>query len=575
VDAAAVSDRTTLGVFLRQAERHADRPLVHHYAEGAWKPVTWRGLEEMALRVAARLVEAGVAAGDRVLLMSENRVEWLACDLGIQAAGAVTVPVYPSSTPEVVKAIAANSSAVLAIASGERQAACIPVEGQLARLVRIDRDLPAWLSEEAPVEATRTVAERLRALSPEDLATIVYTSGTTGEPKGVVLAHRNLVDMARSCLRAFRIGPDDVSFSFLPLAHVFGRINDLFVGMAAGGSTYLHRGMDTLVEDIRQVRPTTVCSVPRLYEKMRDGVLAEVARQPAWKRRLFAWALATGRRGGWLRPLADRLVLRPLRTRLTGGRLRFFVSGGAPLSEEVERFFWAVGIPILQGWGMTETSSGATSNTEDAHRVGTVGRPLPGVRVRIAEDGEVLVAGPGTMLGYFQKPEATAEVLADGWLRTGDVGELDPDGFLRITDRKKDLIKTAGGKYVAPQPLEARLQEDALIERAVVIGDGRPYVTALIVPSWAALQAHGVQGDPDRLVSDERARELVGRAVKELNATLGSWETIKYFALLPEDFSEERGEVTPTLKVRRRAVQERYRELIDSMYQGRRQDAAS
>jgi len=270
-----------------------------------------------------------------------------------------------------------------------------------------------------------------------------------------------------------------------------------------------------------------------------------------------------------LHPIADRLVLGPLRKRLTGGRLRFFVSGGAPLSTEIESFFWALGVKILNGWGMTETASGATTNTERRHRFETVGPPLPGVEIKIAEDGEILIKGPGNMVGYYQNPEATAETLDDGWVRTGDIGQLD-DGFLRITDRKKELLKTAGGKFVAPAPMETRLMQDSAIERAVVIGDERPYVTALIVPDWKTLEVeHGVKGRPEDLCEDGRARAVVQRSIDELNRDMGSWESIQYFALLPEDFTEETGELTPTLKVKRRVVQERYRERIESMYQGK------
>jgi long-chain acyl-CoA synthetase len=314
-------------------------------------------------------------------------------------------------------------------------------------------------------------------------------------------------------------------------------------------------------------------SVPRVYEKVHQGLLARVRTEPRYRQMLFNWALKAGRRNArgqrsFAYPLADRLVLAPLRQRITGGSLRYFITGGAPISREVEEFFWALGIKILQGWGMTETSSAATANTEQHHEYETAGRALPGVEIQIAADGEVLVRGPGNMLGYFHNPEATAEVLVDGWVRTGDIGELDADGFLRITDRKKDLIKTSGGKFVAPQPLETQLQQDSLIERAVVIGDLRPYVVALLVPDWASVR-HELQidGEPRELVADERVRAAMQARVEALNQGLGSWETIKHFALLAHDFSEEEGELTPTLKVKRRVVQQRYAELIEELYE--------
>jgi len=316
-------------------------------------------------------------------------------------------------------------------------------------------------------------------------------------------------------------------------------------------------------------------SVPRVYEKMHQQVMAIVREQPPYRRAIFRWALAQGRRRtsgqpAPLYPLADRVVLSPIRRRLTGGRLRFFVSGGAPLSTEVESFFWAIGVKVLNGWGMTETASGATSNTERRHEFETVGPPLPGVDLKIAGDGEILVKSPGNMVGYYNNAEATAETLEDGWVRTGDIGEVDSAGFLRITDRKKELLKTAGGKFVAPTPMETRLMQDPAIERVVVIGDERPYVTALIVPDWKTLEVeHGIAGRPEDLSDDDRAKAVVQRGVDDLNRDLGSWETIKYFALLPHDFTEESGELTPTLKVKRRIVQERYRDQIETMYQGK------
>jgi long-chain acyl-CoA synthetase len=316
-------------------------------------------------------------------------------------------------------------------------------------------------------------------------------------------------------------------------------------------------------------------AVPRVYEKMHQRIMAVVRENPPRRQALFRWALDLGRRRArgerpLLYPLAERLVLGPVRKRLTGGRLRFFVSGGAPLSAEIEGFFWALGVKILNGWGMTETSSGATSNTEQRHRFETVGPPLPGVEVKVAEDGEFMVKSPGNMLGYYRNPDATAQTLRDGWVMTGDIGALDPDGFLRITDRKKELIKTSVGKYVAPQPVETHLQQAPEIERALVIGDERPYVVALIVPDWDVLRAElGITGEPRELVKDDRVREAIQRRVDEVNGALSDWETIKYFELLPEDFTEANDEITPTLKVKRRVVNQRYRDLIETMYQGK------
>jgi long-chain acyl-CoA synthetase len=570
VDPEKLAERTTVGLFFRQAARFGDRTLVRFHDGAAWRGASWNRAAELSLRVAARLVREGVRAGDRVAVMAENRVEWLYCDLAIQAVGAVTVPVYPSTPARTAQLIAEDAGAGLAFIDE-------PLRDRLRveRLVGLDADLPAWMAEPADAELLAEVGARAAAVAPDDLATIVYTSGTTGLPKGVMLPHRCIVDMARSCLEVFDIGPDDEALSFLPYSHVFERINGVFVGLAAGGSAWIARGVPKLVDDLQECRPTVMVSVPRVYEKMHQQVMAIAREQPAHRRAIFRWAVEQGRRRlrgqpAPLHPLADRLVLAPIRRRLTGGRLRFFVSGGAPLSAEVESFFWAIGVKILNGWGMTETSSGAASNTIQRHQFETVGPPLPGVEIRIADDGEILVRSPGNMTGYYNNPEATAETLVDGWVRTGDIGEVDGDGFLRITDRKKELLKTAGGKFVAPSPIETRLMQDPAIERAVVIGDERPYVTALVVPDWKTLEVdHGIAGRPEDLCQDERARDVVQRAVDGLNRDLGSWETIKYFVLLPRDFTEETGELTPTLKVKRRVVQERYREQIETMYQGK------
>ncbi len=570
VEPERLDERTTGGVLFRQAARFGDRTLLRHHDGTAWREVSWARFQDVVLRLAARLVGEGVAAGDRVVIMSENGLEWLYSDFAIQAAGAVTVPIYPSTPARMAQAIADDAGARLALVADE-------LAGRLSldRLVRFDADLPRWLEADPDPELLAEVRSRAEAVRPDDLATLVYTSGTTGVPKGVMLTHSAFVDMAHSALQVFDIGPGDESLSFLPYSHVFERINGVFVGLTAGASTCLSRGVPRLADDLRECRPTVMVAVPRVYEKMHQQVLALVREAPFYRRALFHWAVDIGRRrsrGGRapLHGLADRLVLSALRERLTGGRLRFFVSGGAPLSAHVEEFFWAMGVKILNGWGMTETASGATSNTEARHKFETVGPPLPGVQLRIDIDGEILVRSPGNMRGYYHDPESTALTMDDGWIRTGDIGEVDAEGFLRITDRKKELIKTAGGKFVAPSPIETRLMRDPLIERAVVLGDERPYVVALIAPDWRAVRSlRGIDGRPEDLVRDEGVRAAIRECVDQVNADLGSWETVKYFELLPSDLSEEAGELTPTLKVKRRAVQERYREQIETMYQGR------
>jgi long-chain acyl-CoA synthetase len=521
------------------------------------------------MAVASGLIEAGVKAGDSVILIGENSLAWLYCDFGIQAAGAVTVPIYPNSTPEIAHKIIENSSATYAIASDAKVAAKLTVK----KIALMGEEVADWVRR-GPTQ-TREISARLSRLQPDDLCTIVYTSGTTGDPKGVELAHRCVVEMSKAAARVHPIGDQDSSLSFLPYAHVFGRFNDIFVGLVFGGQAWISRGADHLAAELHEVRPTVMCSVPRMYEKMYAAVLARVREASPTRQRLFRWAIDVGKEhfhsispGPWLRlrhRLAERLVLAALRERLTGGRLRFFISGGAALSREVEEFFWAMGVPILNGWGMTELSSGVCSNTLHEHKFLTVGKPFPGVEIKIADDGEILVKGPGNMLGYHKNPEATAEVMKEGWVYTGDIGEIDGDGFLRITDRKKSLFKTAGGKYIAPLPLEHGLMRNPLVLRALAIGDGKPYVTALVVPDWEGAQKQGLDRDA--------VNASIQKTVDEVNSSLGRWETIKYFTLLDDDFTEERGELSLKMDVKRKVVAEHYRDQIEAMYAGKSKDS--
>jgi long-chain acyl-CoA synthetase len=501
--------------------------------------------------------------------MAENCVEWLLCDFAIQAVGAITVPIYPNVSEDAARTIAVDSAAVLAVA-GDAQ---IAKKLSPTRVITIDGDVREWIGTE-PRNAG-DIAERARRIDGEDLCTIVYTSGTTGVPKGVELRHRNLVDITHAAAAVHPISDRDRSISWLPYSHVYGRINDIFLAVVVGLSAWISRGPEHLGEELREIQPTIMNSVPRVYEKMYAAVDARVQKSSSMRRAIFRWAIRAGARqaasrhpGALMRArqrLADRLVLKQLRAVLTGGKLRFFVSGGAGLAREIEEFFWAIGIPILNGWGLTETSSGVCSNTLHAHKFLTVGKPFPGVELKIAGDGEILVKGPSVMRGYHNQPEATAEVLRDGWFHSGDIGEIDADGFLKITDRKKSLFKTAGGKYVSPLQIEHELLSDAIIARAVVIGEGRPYVTALIVPDWAAAKGQGL---------DEAAlRRRIQAIVDRVNARLGHWETVKRFTLLEHDFTEENGELSLKLDVKRKVVAEHFKDQIEAMYAGRSKDS--
>ncbi|HSS62752.1 MAG TPA: AMP-dependent synthetase/ligase [Candidatus Limnocylindrales bacterium] len=563
-----------MGVLFRQTAKYGDRALIHYRdASGPWKVHTWMDMQRDIVAVASGLIDAGAKPGDCVLLMSENRLEWLYCDFAIQAIGAITVPVYPNVSADAVKIIADDSAATLAIASGVELGTKLNLAGPLQKIVLIDREVAQWVGGQP--QHVAEIGKRLSQIKPDDLCTIVYTSGTTGTPKGVELAHRNLVDISRSALQVHPITDQDSSISWLPYAHVYGRINDIFIGILYAGQTWISRGPDHLAEELREIKPTVMNSAPRVYEKMYAAVMARVRKSSAARRAIFNWAIGVGTRfsrtkepGPLLkaqRALADRIVLASIRRLLTGGRLRFFVSGGAGLAREIEEFFWALGVPILNGWGMTETSSGVCSNTLLQHKFLTVGKPFPGVELKIADDGEILVKGPGNMLGYHNKPEATAEMFRDGWICTGDIGELDTEGFLKITDRKKSLFKTAGGKYIAPLQLEHDLLADPIITRAVVIGEGRPYVTALLVPDWDAAKSMGLDG----AALKARIQEIVDR----VNSRLGHWETIKYFTLLDHDFTEESGELSLKLDVKRKVVAHHYREQIEAMYAGKIKDS--
>jgi long-chain acyl-CoA synthetase len=568
---------STVAVFLNQSARLVEHTCLEFFVDNVRQGWTWAEAAKRARRVAAGLIQAGIRPEDRVVLLSPNRVEWLICDIAIQAAGAVTVPIYPSLVPTVVQQITANSGAVLAIVSGEALANKLSLNETLTSIVRMDGEVQEWMAQEIDGDTAVELEQRIRAITPESIVSILYTSGTTGDPKGVVLTQANFVKNARSELQVFEIGPKDVVLTFMPLSHIMSR-HIAFICVMAGARDALSRGVDHLMEDVAEVRPTVMPGMPRLFDKVYASVYDKVNAGSGIEQRLFHWADRVGRQhlregdsaGFGLRAeyaLAKRLVLDSVRRKITGGRLRFFISGGAPLNPEVEEFFWMLGVQILQGWGLTETTSGATSNTEQYHRYTSVGKALPGTELRIAADGEILVRGPGVMREYYRDLTSTAEVFEDGWFKAGDIGRMDDDGFLFITDRKKDLLKTSGGKYVAPLLLETRLQLDRYIQSAVLIGDERPFVTALIVPNWANLaKDKGLVASAAELVKDSRVLAIIKEHLDLLNKELASFETIKHFSLIAEDFTEARDELTPTLKPKRRIIRDHYRELIDEMY---------
>jgi len=431
--------------------------------------------------------------------------------------------------------------------------------------------------------AGRGFRDDARAIAPEDLATIIYTSGTTGEPKGVMLTHHNLASNMRAAAEALKISQDDVALSFLPLSHAFERMVS-YVYLFAGVTIIFAESFDTIARDMGRVRPTVLTGVPRVYEKLHARILDTANNAGGAKARMFRWALAAGLarakavlRGKTPGPLTsvaaaigDRLVFSTIREKL-GGRLRFVASGSAPLADNVMEFFHALGIPIIEGYGLTETAPILTFNPLSAMRVGTVGRAIPGVELRIADDGEILARGPNIMTGYFNKPEATATALEGGWFHTGDIGQIDGEGYLSITDRKKDLLVTSGGKKIAPQPIEAVLKRSPLVAEAVLLGDRRKYAASLIVPEFKALERRlkdlgRPPGAREELVAREDVIALYQEIIDALNRELSQYERIKRIALLPREFTVESGELTPTLKIKRKVVEEKWKEQIEGLY---------
>jgi long-chain acyl-CoA synthetase len=543
----------------------------------------------------------GVTPGDRVAIVSESRPEWLLSDLAILAAGAVTVPVYPTLSAAQARYILTDSAARLAVVSTRLQLEKLQEVRHLLPALQVVVVMEPGGAASASVMSLdeverrgharmtgewgsgREFRDRARAVRPEDLATIIYTSGTTGEPKGVMLTHANLLANLRPGAVVLDVSQEDVALSFLPLSHAFERMVS-FIYLFTGVTIIFAESFETLRRDIAQVRPTVLTGVPRVYEKMQAGILEKGQSGSAVTAALFRWSIKAGLararavlRGRKVGPvtamkaaIADRLVFSKIRERV-GGRLRLVVSGSAPLSASVAEFFHGIGLPVIEGYGLTETAPILTVNPPDAPRVGTVGRPLSNVEIRIAADGEILARGPNVMRGYYNKPDATAEALKDGWFHTGDIGTLDADGYLAITDRKKDLLVTSGGKKIAPQPIEAVLKRSPLVSEAVVLGDRQKYAAALIVPDFAALERRLKElgrpaGSRPELITRPDVIALFQEVVDALNRDLSPFERVKRIALLPAEFTVESGELTPTLKVKRKVVEERWREQVAALY---------
>ena len=548
---------------------------------------------------------SGMGPGDRIAIVAESRPEWICADLAVLAGGGVTVPIYPTLSAGQVRYILEDSGARIAVVSTKLQLEKLQeIRHQLPALEAIVVMDPAAASAVSPSilmfdavaergharmtsqwGAGRDFRETARAIKPEQLATIIYTSGTTGEPKGVMLTHANLAANLHAGGKALEVHQDDVALSFLPLSHAFERMV-AYVYLLCGVTIVFAESFETIGRDLATVRPTVLTGVPRVYEKLHSRILDKGQSGSAVKTALFRWAVGAGvkraraiLRGKQPGPftsmqaaLADRLVFAKIRDGL-GGRIRYLVSGSAPLATSVAEFFYAVGLPVIEGYGLTETAPILTVNPAGAPRAGTVGRAVEGVELRIAADGEILARGPNIMAGYYNKAQATADVLQDGWFHTGDIGTIDANGYLAITDRKKDLLVTSGGKKIAPQPIEAVLKRSPIVGEAVVLGDRRKYAAALIIPDFKALDRRlqdlgrpPHQGSRQDLLARSDVVTLYQEIVDALNRDLSQFERIKRIALLPAEFSIESGELTPTLKVKRKVVEERYRQEIEKLY---------
>ena len=591
----------TLPELLVDAVRRHPRPdcfQAYDRRRGVFDPVSSARARTRILNLVRGLRSLGVGPGDRVAIIAENRVEWALTDLAIVCCGAVSVPLHAILLADTVEFVLRDCEPKVAVVSGKRQAEKLhPLRDGLPFLgtvVSFDPvDVPSIL-DFAKLEEIGSnlgpVDDPEAALVPEylgagDLASIIYTSGTTGRPKGVMLSHGNLIANAEQAQEVLRFTPRDLTLSFLPLSHVFERTCGLYTMLLAGAGIAYAERMETVPRDLKLVRPTILISVPRLFEKIHGRILSQAHEAGGLRRRVVDWAAGvasaeaarvTGgaRRSPWHAArwrLADRLVFTRLRAAL-GGRVGFAVSGAAPLDPRVAEFFVGAGVPLCEGYGLTESSPVLTVNRPGRQRWGTVGQALPRTELRIAEDGEILARGPQIMQGYWNDPDATAETVdPDGWLHTGDIGRLDDDGYLAITDRKKDLIVTAGGKNVAPQPLEARLRRSPLVQQVVVLGDRRPFLCALIVPDFEALEAwaaeHGLDiADRAGLLASREVFRLYQGLLAELNRELPGFNQVKRHVLLERELTLEDGELTPTLKVKRFVVAERYRDRLDAVY---------
>ena len=591
-------------MFFVRAEDFGDAPMVMEGKSGEYRPISWREMAEEAREIASGLLSLGVAVGDRVAIMAYNRPEWLVADMAVMSVGAVTIPIYHTSSEATAERILEKSGVRAAfVARSDKAEMLVSCSSLLDTIISLDPmgvdDAGAcsmdfgtlkvrgkeYLEKNGPGE----LDERFDATGPDDVATIIYTSGTTGDPKGVMLTHANILSDAAAGLLAQPVGPEDIHLSFLPLSHVLERTVGQFLMIMAGTTIAYATSILRVADNIPEVRPTVMIAVPRFFEKLHIKVLDALRDAPAIRQKIFHWGMAVGsRRNGMMmkgeKPgpvlefqygIADRLVFSKLKGKL-GGRLRFFISGGAPLAPEIIEFFMAAGIQIMEGYGLTEASPVVAVNPLGALRPGTVGKPLDGVQVKTADDGELMVKGPMVMKGYYENERATAEVIRDGWLCTGDLVRIE-EGYIRITGRKKDIIVTSGGKNISPAVIENLIVEDDLVAQVMIYGDRRKYLTALVVPDYeraAAMAARIGLGElpeddltPEKLAGSERLYGILMDRINERTARLAHYEQVKRVFILDRELTEAEGELTPTMKVKRKVVSEKFADRLDALYE--------
>jgi long-chain acyl-CoA synthetase len=584
--------KTLADLLPRAAQRYGSSPAIRYKDGERWVDRSFDQVLETVRGLSLGLIELGVERGDKVSILANTRPEWTYFDFAALSAGAVVVPIYQTNSPEECQYVLENSDAKVVVVEDEEQLEKVrAVRDKLPLLEHVVRmtgasDDALSMQDLAARGAGRDAAEweaRWSAVAPEDVCTFIYTSGTTGPPKGCIISHGNYRAMLDMVNQTAVIEGEDVSYLYLPLAHSFALLIQLGSFDLGATLAYWERDPLKILPNLAELKPTYFPSVPRIFEKIYTAASSGMEKAGGLKKAVFDWSIRVGEKmrqaersgrgpGPLLRAqhaLADRQVLSKIRG-LFGGRLRLAVSGAAPINPEILRFFDAAGVLVLEGWGMTETSTAATISTPDDFKIGTIGRPFPGCEVRIAEDGEILVKGPNVFQGYYKNEEATRETIVDGWLHTGDIGEVDPDGFIKITGRKKDIIITAGGKNITPANLEAEIKQHPLVSQCVVVGDRRPYLVALVTldPEDAVAYAkeHGLPEDPAQLAANGEVRKAIEAHVAKINERFARVEQVKKVAILAQDLSQESGELTPTLKVKRAVVAAKHEREIEQLY---------